>query len=165
MDDERRVGGPPTETDASAEPGSAGRFGAPDVDALRRVRRRFETHEPLVDRTAFDSTTNPTTLSVTLTDGIESSGRFDVRWSDRGFYGFHYHEPTAGLACRFDRHTKPGTPEKHFHPPPDAPSSGAEPSCIAVELPDLVTLAVIHAWRFAYDGGTLESINDLANPP
>ena len=153
-----RTGGTSSEVDTIHE------FGAPDVDALGRIRDRFERHEPLVDRTAFDSSINPTTLHVLLADGIEDAGRFDIRWSDRGYYSFHYREPAANLACRFDRHPKPETPEKHFHPPPDA-SADARHSCIDVELPELVALAVCQAWRYAYDAGDLESINSIDDPP
>lgn len=139
-------------------------FGAPDVAALRRVRDRFHRHEPLVERAVIDSPANPRTVHVELSDGIEGNGRFDIRWSERGYYGFQYREPEVDLACRFDCHPKPGTPDAHFHPPPDA-SAAVEPSCIEVRLPELVALAVLEAWRYAYEQRTLEAINRIENPP
>lgn len=156
--------GPAEDEDRSTPRDAERRFGAPDVDALKRIRDRFQRHEPLVDDVAFDSATNPTTLHVRLTDGIRDPGRFDVRWSDRGYYSVHYREPDSGLECRFDRHPKPGAPEAHFHPPPDAASS-VDPSCIEVALPDLVALAVIQAWRNAYEADDLGAINAVEDPP
>jgi hypothetical protein len=116
-----------------------------DPDALRRVREVFRRHEPLVDSTEIDSPARPRTLSAALSVGFDSPGRFDVRWSRRGYYSCHYQEPDDGLAVRFDRHPNPHAPETHFHPPPDAPTDRAEPPCIEVALPELVTLAVLEA--------------------
>ena len=140
-------------------------FGSPNPDALYRIRDRFERHEPPVERTELDSVAAPTTLSVRLSDGLQTPGRFEIRWSDRGYYGVHYREPDAGVECRFDRHPKHGTPEGHFHPPPDAPSDTVPPSCIEEGLPDLVALAVLAALCHAHERGDLSAIESVESPP
>lgn len=142
-----------------------GTFGPIDPDALHRIRDVFVRHEPLVETADVDSPVRPTTLSVTVTAGFDSPGRFDVRWSRHEFYSYHYQEPDDGIGFRFDRHPNPHSPEKHFHPPPDASREAAEPSCIEVELPDVVTLAVLEAWRHALDHGDVAFVNRLDDPP
>ncbi|MCH7660055.1 MAG: hypothetical protein IH933_05570 [Euryarchaeota archaeon] len=149
-------------------------------------------YEPFASEYSFDSSENPTTLSITLSDGFHGPERFDIRWSRRGYYSFHYREPDADLDFRFDRHPNPHndgcrpfpviadphrrspessdnrpyhSPEKHFHPPPDAARADAEPSCIEVELPDLVALAVVKAWRHGYESEDMGIVNTIENPP
>ena len=136
-----------------------------DPDSLRRIREVFRRHEPLVDSIEIDSPARPRTLSAALSVGFDSPGRFDVRWSRREYYSYHYQEPDDGLAVRFDRHPNPYSPETHFHPPPDAPTDRAEPSCIEVALPELMTLAVLEAWRHALDRGDVSLVNTLDDPP
>jgi hypothetical protein len=141
----------------------SGGFGPIDTTALSHVRTLFEETEPLVDRTEFDDPIAPTVLRIHLTDGFESNGRFDLRWSEYDYYSVHYTEP--GLDFRFDRHRNPHSPEKHFHPPPDAPSDSAVRSCIEVERPELVSLAVIQCWRDALDAEDPSVLNDAEDPP
>lgn len=140
-------------------------FGQPDASALSRIRDQFERHEPFASEYSFDSSENPTTLSITFSDGFHGPGRFDIRWSRRGYYSFHYREPDADLDFRFDRHPNPHLPEKHFHPPPDAARADAEPSCIEVELPDLVALAVLKAWRHGSESEDVGIVNTIEDPP
>jgi hypothetical protein len=140
-------------------------FGAIDPEALYRVREVFWRQEPLVESAEIDSPARPSTLSVTLDTGFESPGRFDIRWSQHEFYSLHYQEPNDGPAFRFDRHPNPHSPETHFHRPPDATTDAAEPSCIEVVLPDLVTLAVLEAWRYALDRDDMSLVNSVENPP
>lgn len=83
-----------------------------------------------------------------------------MRWSTTGHYGFHYEE--SSLAFRYDRHPNPHAPEKHVHLPPDAEAT--ERSCIEVERPELVALAVLERWRAAVGSG-VEALNDGENPP
>jgi hypothetical protein len=140
-------------------------FGSIDPDALFRIREVFWRHEPLVETAEIDSPARPSVLSVTLAVGFDSPGRFDIRWSHREYYSFHYQESENGPAFRFDRHPNPHSPETHFHPPPDASTDGAEPSCIEVAIPDLVTLAVLEAWRHALDREDVSLVNALDDPP
>lgn len=141
----------------------AGGFGPPDLPSLVAVRDTFERHEPLVDGSTFDDSIDPCRLTISLSAGFEDAGRFDVRWSVADCYSFHYAEP--GLDFRFDAHPNPHSPREHFHPPPDAASSDAEASCIGVELPELVTLAVGQLWRRAWEAGDPSLLNDGENPP
>jgi hypothetical protein len=144
---------------------SAG-FGPIDADALRDIRSVVTTMEPLVTAARLDDPLNPGQLHVEFEDGIgaATSARIDARWSTRDNYSFHYTDD-AGVDYRFDRHPKPDGPRAHFHPPPDAPSDGAVPSCIrVVEIP-LVARAVFGLWRNAYERGSVDGINDAANPP
>lgn len=137
-------------------------FGPLDLDALRHVRSVLADAEPLVETTAFDDPIDPRLLRVHLADGFDADGRFDVQFSDHGYYSVHYTEP--GLDARFDRHPNPHSTEKHFHSPPDA-ATPAEPSCIQVERPELVALAVVECWRTALDRGDPSAMNAVADPP
>lgn len=138
-------------------------FGPPDLPSLVAVRDTFERHEPLVDETAFDDSIDAQQLVVRLSAGFEEPGRFDVRWSATDCYSFHYAE--SGLDFRYDAHPNPHSPREHFHPPPDAASADAEESCIQVELPELVALAVIQLWRAAWEAGDQSLLNGGVNPP
>ena len=137
-------------------------FGPLDLAAIRHVRTLLEDTEPLVESTAFDDPVDPRLLRVHLNTGFEDDGRLDVRFSDLGYYSLHYTE--LGLDARFDYHPNPHSPEKHFHPPPDA-GGPAEPSCIEVERPELVALAFLECWRTAIDRGEPSALNDVADPP
>lgn len=140
--------------------GSGGsRFGAPDLAALRTIRETVLRVEPLAE-VSFDDPLNPSRLVVALPTGVESPGRFEIRWSTTEYYGFHYEED--GLAFRFDRHPNPHAPEKHVHLPPDAETT--ERSCIEVARPELVAMAVLERWRAAVESGPAV-LNDGENPP
>jgi hypothetical protein len=79
-------------------------------------------------------------------------------------YSFHYAD-TEDVNWRFGRHPNTHSPEKHFHPPPDAATADAEHSCIAVTEVSLVTRAVHALWRAAYDHDDTGRLNSRSNPP
>lgn len=137
-----------------------GAFGRTDLAALSNVRTLLVETEPLVSSTGYDDPLNPRSLRVELAEGIQAPGRFDVRWSERGYYSIHYAEPE--LDFRFDNHPNPHSPAKHVHLLPDAVDT--EPSCIRVERPELVALAVLERWRAVLDG-EYAALNDGSNPP
>ena len=153
--------GPETDHDAASE-----RFGAVDPGALREIRDVFVEMEPLVESTSLDDPLSPSELRVTLAEGIgdAAGARFDVQWSVRNYYSFHYTDD-AGVDARFDRHPKPEGSTSHFHVPPDADSDAIERSCITVTEPRLVARAVLKCWRRAHDRGTVDGLNDAASPP
>lgn len=144
----------------------AGEFGRMDIPALNRIRNRWLDLEPLVDETYYDDIVSPTELHVELTDGLGAAdtARFDIQWSERGMYSFHYVD-TGGVNWRFDRHPNTHSPEAHFHPPPDAVTGEARPSCIDVTEVSLVTRAVHTLWRAAYENDDLDRLNSVSNPP
>lgn len=141
-------------------------FGPIDAGALREIRDLFIELEPLVETTSLDDPLDPQTLSVALSDGIgdATTARIDVRWSLVDNYAVHYTDD-CDRNFRFDCHPKPDAPRRHFHLPPDAPSRPVDPSCITVPELSLVARAVIQRWRYAYNQGTFEGINDGENPP
>lgn len=143
-----------------------GEFGSIYLPALRRIRTLWLDLEPLVDDTTYDDELSPTELQINLSDGIQDAdaARFDVQWSDLGMYSFHYTD-TLDVNWRFDRHTNTHTKETHFHPPPDAATVEAEPSCIEVTEVSLVARAVHAIWRAAYDNNDIERLNSASNPP
>lgn len=138
----------------------AGPFGAVDAAALASIRSLVGRTEPLVERAEYDDSLDPQLLHLRMETGVDAPGRFDVRWSDRGNYSVHYTEPA--LDFRFDRHPNPHSPERHVHLPPDA--TEVEPSCVTVDRPELVTLAVLERWRVVLDG-SLSVLNEGENPP
>jgi len=140
-----------------------GRFGSTDTTSLEAFRDVF-LEEPLVERAEFDDLTNPRELRVRLSDGVTSEGSFTVRWSARGYYSVHYSEE-KDVQFRFDRHPNPHSPQKHFHPPPDASTQDAEPSCIEVETDELVARAVLKLWRRWYESDGDEYPNSGKKPP
>jgi hypothetical protein len=144
----------------------AGEFGQISLPSLRRIRNLWIEFEPLVSDTGYDDPVDPTELFVALTDGLGNAdpARIDVQWSELGNYSFHYVDD-RDLNWRFDRHPNTHSPSKHFHPPPEAPTDGAEPSCIRVEEVSLVIRAVHAMWRAAYESGELEQSNSVSNPP
>lgn len=141
-------------------------FGRIYLPALRRIRDLWSNLEPLVAETGYDDPVHPTEVRIDLADGLLAAGsaRFDVRWSVLGNYSFHYVDD-EGVNWRFDRHSNSHSPERHFHPPPDAESDRAERSCIRVEEVSLVTRAVHKTWRTAYENDDPSRLNSLSNPP
>jgi hypothetical protein len=141
-------------------------FGPIDASALREIRDLFVELEPLVETAALDDPLNPQMLSIQLADGIGqvSTARIDIRWSLTGNYAAHYTDD-QDRNFRFDCHSKPDAPLRHFHPPPDAPSRPVEQSCITVSEVSLVTRTIRQRWRYALTNETFEDINDAENPP
>lgn len=136
-------------------------FGPIDRGALTTLRTLFDETEPLVTHTGFDDPLNPRVLRIEVSEGFETAGRFDVRWSEFEYYSFHYTEPE--LDVRFDRHPNTHSPEKHFHPP--NASRAAIQSCIEVERVELVGLAVLGQWRIALERNDPTILNEGDNPP
>lgn len=145
--------------------GLLGDTGPIDYDALVVIRDIFLDTEPLVSHHSLDDRLDSRPeLNVTVDAGFGSSpcGRFDIVWTEKNCYHFHYSEDD-GIEFRFDRHPEPNAPPKHFHEPPDAASR--VPSCIEVEPPELVTRAVLKCWQTALSEGALSSSNSYSNPP
>lgn len=145
--------------------GLSGDTGPVDYDALITIRDTFLDAEPLVSQQALDGRLDPEPeLRITVDAGFGSCpvGRFDIVWTEQNCYHFHYTEET-GVEFRFDRHPEPHAPNKHFHEPPDAVSR--VPSCINVELPELVTRAVLKCWRTALSVDDPSRLNSESNPP
>ena len=138
--------------------------GAPDPDLMASARTIAETYEPLVTEAAFDDPFDPDVVSLHLDGGIRSdTGRFDVTWTDRGYYRYHYTEG-ADFNYRYDRHPRLDLPDNHFHKPPRAAHDNAVPSCIEVRTVRLVTLAVLQLWRDTVETGDVASLQQ-PNPP
>lgn len=144
----------------------AGEFGPIYLPALQRIRNLWLELEPLVETTSFDDIVSPTELHVELTDGLGAAdaARFDIQWSELDMYSFHYVD-TEDVNWRFDRHPNTHSLETHFHPPPDASTAIAEPSCIEVTEVSLVTRSVHTMWRAAYEDNDLAHLNSASNPP
>ena len=144
----------------------AGEFGPIYLPALQRIRDLWLELEPLVETTAYDDVVAPTELQISLTDGVgdADTARLDIQWSELGMYSFHYADG-ADVNWRFDRHPNTHSVEAHFHPPPDAATTVAEPSCIDVTEVSLVTRAVHAMWRAAYEDTDLDQLNSASNPP
>ena len=149
-----------------SEDGRAGEFGPIYLPALQRIRDCWLELEPLVDATSYDDVVAPTELHVSLGDGLgdAESARLDVQWSELGMYSFHYVD-SEDCNWRFDRHPNTHSPEIHFHPPPNATTTAAEPSCIDVTEVSLVTCAVHAMWRAAYEDDDVDQLNSASNPP
>ena len=158
-------GEPPRDGEPTRDTGRTHEFGPPDLPSLVAVRDTFERHEPLVDESKLDDPIDPYRLAIRLLDGFGEPGRFDVRWSTTDCYSFHYTE--SGLDFRFDAHPNPHSPREHFHPPDGLAErvERIEPSCIAVELPELVTLAVLQEWRRAWEADDPSLLNRGDDPP
>lgn len=144
----------------------AGEFGPIYLPALQRIRDLWVELEPLVETAYFDDVVSPTELHIELTDGIDTAdtARFDIQWSERDMYTFHYADGND-VNWRFDRHPNTHSPEKHFHPPPDTATTTAVPSCVDVTEVSLVTRAIYAAWRTAYEHSDRSLLNTLSNPP
>jgi hypothetical protein len=142
-----------------------GNTGPIDYEALQEIRDIFLENEPLVSQYELSDRLDPQPeLNVTVDEGFgaRSYGRFDIIWTERDYYTFHYTEP-AGVDFRFDRHPEPNTPEKHFHEPPDANTRVR--SCIEVEQVAIVTRAVLKCWRTALSQDDPSFVNMRSNPP
>lgn len=138
--------------------------GVPDPDLMARVRTVAEDYEPLVVDSEFDDPLDPETVHLHLAEGINAdSGRFDVTWTNAGFYRYHYTEGDD-FNYRYDRHPRPDLPDKHFHEPPRAAHDDAVPSCIDVRTVRLVTMAVLQLWRDTIETGNLDRLQQ-PNPP
>lgn len=137
--------------------------GSPDLKRLQTARTVATEHEPLVREATFDSPVDPQTLHLSLDAGIRAeTGRFDVTWTEKGYYKYHYTEGEE-FNYRYDRHPRADIPETHFHKPPDA-GHDVVPSCIEVEVVPLVTLAVLQLWRDTVESGNLDHLQQ-PNPP
>lgn len=144
----------------------AGEFGSIYLPALRRIRDLWVELEPIVETTAYDDVVAPTELQITFCDGLNDaeSARLDIQWSQLGMYSFHYVDSDA-INWRFDRHPNTHSPEAHFHPPPAADTTGAEPSCTDVTDVSLVARAVHTMWRTAYENADPNRLNSVSNLP
>jgi len=144
----------------------AGESGAIYLPALQRIRDLWLELEPLVDETGYDDVVTPRELQISLSDGLgdAESARLDIQWSELGMYSFHYVD-SDDINWRFDRHPNTHSPEIHFHPPPGATTTDAEPSCIDVAEVSLVTRAVYAMWRTTYEDGDIDHPNSASNPP
>lgn len=144
----------------------AGEFGPIYLPALQRIRDLWLELEPLVGTAYYDDVVSPTELHVEFTDGLGTAdaARVDIQWSELDMYSFHYVD-ADDVNWRFDRHPNAHSPERHFHPPPDATTTTAEPSCIDVIEVSLVTRAVHAMWRAAYEDNDIDRLNGASNPP
>lgn len=143
-----------------------GDIGSPNASIMGIIRDVFLEAEPLVVEATFDSVLSPRSLHISFSDGIGDAdqARVDVTWYTSGAYSFHYTD-SEDLNWRFDRHPNPHSPENHFHEPPDAETHSAQPSCITIEEPRLVTRAVLKLWRRAYETESVTALNSADNPP
>jgi len=138
--------------------------GAPDSDLMARVRTVAEDYEPLITATEFDDELNPEAVHLHLDDGIEAeSGRFDVTWTTKRYYRYHYTEG-KDFNYRYDCHPRIELPDTHFHEPPHAAHDDAVPSCIEVQTVRLVTLAVLQLWRDTVETGDVRLLQQ-PHPP
>lgn len=158
MEHDERAGIPPEECTAD--------LGAPDVTVLGIIRDLVVHEEPLVKTADFDSVLDPHEIQIVFTDGIAEAEwcRIESTWYTSGAYRFHYSDE-KDVHWRFDLHPNPHSSAQHFHTPPDARSETAEPSCIRVEEPRLVTRVILKLWRRAYEASDFVSLNTATNPP
>jgi len=97
-----------------------------DVTTLNVLAERAHTHRLVETWALRPDAMSPRHLELSLDDGqyppLVTEARLDIRWFVGGDYTFHYLETRTGdiWQCRWDRHPKPGEPNAHFHPPPDA---------------------------------------------
>lgn len=137
--------------------------GAPDLQRLQTARTVARAYDPLVSDATFDSPVDPQTLQLSMDAGIRAeTGRFDVTWTNRGYYRYHYTEGEA-FNYRYDRHPRTDVPDAHVHEPPTA-GHDAVPSCIEVEAVPLVTLAVLQLWRDTVASGDLDDLQQPSPP-
>ena len=86
--------------------GLFGNTGPIDYDALVKIRDIFVDSEPLVTHHTLDDRLDPRPdLNITVEAGFgtSQSGRFDIAWTEKNCYHFHYIEEN-GIEFRFDRH-------------------------------------------------------------
>ena len=137
--------------------------GVPHPELMARAGAVADGYEPLVKETEFDDPLNPETVHVYLPQGIRAdTSRFDITWTDRGYYRYQYTEGPE-FNYRYDRHPRPDTPDNHFHEQPNA-THEAVPSCVEVRTVRLVTIAVLQLWRDTVESGNLELLQQ-PNPP
>ncbi|MGN8213092.1 hypothetical protein [Halococcus salifodinae] len=138
--------------------------GTPDPRMLSTARTIAEDSEPLVTTVTFDDPLDPETLHLHTDAGIRAdTGRFDITWTTKHYYKYHYTEgPTFNY--RYDRHPRIDLPDEHFHEPPAAGHDDAVPSCIDVETVRLVTLAVLQLWRDTVESGDVDQLQQ-PDPP
>jgi hypothetical protein len=131
---------------------------------MTKVRTIADRYEPLVTTTEFDDPLDPKTVHLYVSAGVRAnSGRFDVTWTDKLYYRYHYTEGDD-FNYRYDLHPRRNLPDNHFHEPPYAEHSDAVPSCIEVTSVRLVTLAVLQLWRDTIENGDLSQLQQ-PNPP
>lgn len=137
-----------------------GDLGTLDVIAMDEVRSAFTGLDGLIEAAGFQNPADPTVVTVYFTDGIGDATecRFDIRWYRKGYYSVH-HTDSIDRNFRWDYHPKVGAPDKHFHPPPHAPSQDVEQSCLTAEEPPVVARAGHKLWRRAYDSGSTSALN------
>ncbi|MDZ7731606.1 MAG: winged helix-turn-helix domain-containing protein [Natrialbaceae archaeon] len=140
-----------------------GALGPLDVLALEEIRAALTGIDGLIDTVGFQSLVDPEMVQMAIRDGIGEATdcRFDIRWYRGGYYSIH-HTDSTGRDFRWDYHPKVGAPDRHFHPPPDAPSDTVEPSCVTATRPAVVARAVHKLWRRAYDTGRLDRLNSAS---
>jgi hypothetical protein len=99
-----------------------GDLGTLDVISMDEIRSAFTGLDGLVEEAGFPNLADPQVLKIWFSDGIGDAedGRLDIKWYRKGYYSFHYTDSTS-RNFRWDYHPKAGAPDKHFHPPPDAP--------------------------------------------
>lgn len=141
-----------------------------DRGALLDFRETIVQREPLATA-ELDDFLDPSVLFIRFEDGVgdAGSGRLDVVWTSHGDYTIHYTDDTP-RDLRWDRHPNeyPNAPgDRHYHPPSAASSDPADvaDSCIRVREIPLVALATLKLWRTAYDRGTFDGVNEMADPP
>lgn len=143
-----------------------------DRPALITIRDTINNMEPLATA-VLDGFLNPTTLEVTLNDGLcgAESAYLDIQWTTVDDYKFHYMD-SRDINLRWGKHPHDGdyihAPGlKHYHPPPDASSdpNEVENSCITQSPETLVTRAILKLWRRAYHTESLTPLNAGSNPP
>jgi hypothetical protein len=137
-----------------------GELGTLDVVAMDELRSAFRGLDGLIEAAGFQDPADPSVVHVYFQDGIGDATdcRFDIRWYRRGYYSIH-HTDSIDRNFRWDFHPKVGGPDKHFHPPPDAPSQAVEPSCLTADQPPVVARVVHNLWRRAYDNGETSQLN------
>lgn len=137
-----------------------GELGTLDVIAMDEVRAAFTGLDGLIEGVGFQHPADPRMVHVYFADGIgvATDCRLDIRWYRNGYYSVH-HTDSIERNFRWDYHPKVGAPDKHFHPPPDAPSEDVERSCLTAEQPPVVARAVHKLWRRAYDCGSTSQLN------
>lgn len=143
-----------------------------DRPALIAIRDVFNAEEPLATA-QLDDFLNPSALEIRLDDGLHEAehARFDVQWTTRDDYKFHYTDPQE-MNFRWGKHPHGGdyirvNGLEHYYPPPDASSdpTTVEDSCITQSPRLLVTRAVLKLWRVAYHANSVSPLNAGRNPP
>jgi hypothetical protein len=144
--------------------------GAIDAGALHDFRTEFERLEPLASG-SLDNPVSPSELRLQLDDGIggATAATLTVQWTVENDYNVHYSDDME-RNLRWDvyphEYTAPDGDE-HYHPPLNASSDDddVETSCIRVTELALVARAVHQLWRTGYESGTVDAVNDAADPP